>query len=64
MIKNYKKLIQICIDTRGVYSDHQVDFALDVSSRFKIGSFVRIDFYIIVNPIFKSGQIGFSYKDG
>jgi hypothetical protein len=35
---------------RGVHSGHRVDFKSGISGRFKIGFYVHIGFYIIVDP--------------
>ena len=34
---------------KGVYLGYRVDFGLRISGRFKIGSYICIDFYIILN---------------
>ena len=38
------------VPDRGIHWGHRVDFRLGVSGRFKIGSCIHIDVYIIVNP--------------
>lgn len=55
--RNSVRSFLILIGTRGLHSDHRIDFGSSVSGRSKSGMFLHN-----VNPIFNLVQIGLGYK--
>ena len=52
---------RLLVTIRGVYSDHPINFGLNVLGQFKIASRVHVRFYIYVSLVFMSDQIKFDY---